>query len=76
MLAALHAKGIYHRDIKPQNILVETKSVHGINEIVNSGVTDFGLAIYTSTDDLIGESKCGTPGYMAPESLAYNHYCQ
>jgi serine/threonine-protein kinase len=59
-LAAAHAVGVVHRDIKPGNILLDA---HG-----NATVTDFGIAIVTSRParELVG-STSGTPHYMSPE---------
>ena len=60
-----HKKGIIHRDIKPQNIL--------ITESGDPMLTDFGIAKILGTDDLSELTKTGlgfgTPGYMAPEQL-------
>ncbi|MCA9686795.1 MAG: serine/threonine protein kinase, partial [Myxococcales bacterium] len=58
-LAAAHAVGLLHNDVKPSNILV--------SDTVQVKLTDFGLASSMPTDD--GEDKfvCGTPLYMAPE---------
>ena len=59
-LAAAHAVGVVHRDIKPGNILLDANG--------NATVTDFGIALVTSRParELLG-STTGTPHYMSPE---------
>lgn len=59
-LAAAHAQGVLHLDLKPANLLVDDGG--GIR------ITDFGIA--TARNDPSHPHIVGTPAYMAPEQLA------
>jgi tetratricopeptide (TPR) repeat protein/predicted Ser/Thr protein kinase len=63
-LAAAHAAGVVHGDLKPENALVDT-SAAGAPEV---RIADFGTAriLADATDGASG----GTPAYLAPERLA------
>ncbi|MDA8261302.1 MAG: protein kinase [Actinomycetota bacterium] len=66
-LAAAHAKGIVHRDVKPGNILVRPDG--------SVKITDFGIARAAGGSDLtIPGSVLGTARYIAPEQLAGGDY--
>jgi serine/threonine protein kinase len=56
-LLAVHERGIIHRDIKPDNILLNSEK--------EAMLTDFGLAVLAAD-----ANQCsGTPAYMAPEAF-------
>lgn len=68
-LAHAHARGVIHRDIKPQNILVTTR-----NNERQYLLTDFGLAhptmrIMSNQTMRFFQSIAGTPHYMPPEQI-------
>eukprot|EP00826_Nyctotherus_ovalis_P051691 TRINITY_DN6470_c0_g1_i9.p1 TRINITY_DN6470_c0_g1~~TRINITY_DN6470_c0_g1_i9.p1 ORF type:complete len:143 (-),score=29.10 TRINITY_DN6470_c0_g1_i9:505-933(-) len=63
-LEYMHTKGVMHRDVKPENLVIDK---HGY-----ICLTDLGIARVLSPDNASDTS--GTPGYMAPEVIfRYNH---
>ncbi|CAG9815807.1 unnamed protein product [Phaedon cochleariae] len=66
-LAYLHNLNIVHRDVKPENLLVELED----NRVKILKLGDFGLACEV-TKPLY--TVCGTPTYVAPEILAESGY--
>lgn len=57
----LHSKGIMHRDLKLENILVDES---GYLKII-----DYGLAKIIESSNELATSYCGTPEYIAPEMV-------
>lgn len=68
----LHSNNIVHRDIKPNNILVESESEEGIN----IKLIDFGTCNYLSNNENL-TLQVGSPYYIAPEVIKgnYNNKC-
>lgn len=61
-LATVHAQGIVHRDVKPENILIDSSV-----SPVRPKVTDFGISSLMDTEKARSTMLVGTPQYIAPE---------
>ena len=66
-LAFTHAKGVLHRDVKPENVLLDDQG-HAV-------LIDLGLARpapFTLNDRAL--TRCGTDDYWSPEMVKRDHY--
>ncbi|KAL1204331.1 CBL-interacting serine/threonine-protein kinase 17 [Cardamine amara subsp. amara] len=63
-----HNKGVFHRDLKLENLLLDAKG--------HIKITDFGLSALPQhfREDGLLHTTCGSPNYVAPEVLANNGY--
>ncbi|KAI5307979.1 hypothetical protein KEM55_006889 [Ascosphaera atra] len=64
-ISYIHSFGICHRDMKPENILLDRK--------MNVKIADFGMAAFQPGNTLLTTS-CGSPHYAAPEVIRGKGY--
>jgi len=64
-LNAAHERGIIHRDVSPDNIIVP------LGDVTRAKIIDFGIARYTQLGDktIIGSGFAGKDNYVSPEQV-------
>ncbi|KAG4169958.1 hypothetical protein ERO13_A12G115750v2 [Gossypium hirsutum] len=63
-----HGTGVYKRDLKPENLLLDT---HGVLKISDFGLNSLSQEVW---EDGLLHTACGTPNYGAPEVLRDQGY--
>jgi serine/threonine protein kinase len=64
-LHELHKLGVIHRDIKPDNFLMQKQN----DDTIRVVLSDFGLSTSECTEQAADMSNCGTASYKAPENI-------
>ena len=63
-LQLAHDHGVYHRDVKPANVIVAGED----DRVVRAVIIDFGLARSAGLDASVRDQPVGTARYLAPEA--------
>jgi serine/threonine protein kinase len=66
----LHQHNVAHCDLKPGNVVVDTRSQS--KESPRLFIIDFGLALSVESEETMSEGWCGTPPWIAPEVGSIN----
>lgn len=69
-LAAAHARGIIHRDVKPDNVLLTGDGVPRLSDFGVAGLAAADGPPIVASTMTVGGAVIGTPAYMAPEQRA------
>ncbi len=72
-VSKIHNSEIIHRDLKLENILIDTNPSGKSSKLV---IADFGFAIRNKKEVIKEQERCGTPGYAAPEMFKSRVYSE
>jgi len=73
-LAAAHAAGIVHRDVKPSNVFVHQTPQGEVPKILDFGIAKMSGEAAIGQSLTVDGSLLGTPAYMAPERFRRGPY--